>query len=220
MPKRRKTLTYYPTRPTKIRSFVKVRIIGRGKKRLSDTEALAWADSYSSWVKHDLLPAVKSSAPKYTGRDPRPRVIIKEHFGTIKRKWPGRNIYVEDFGIPGAKRVGSPAYRTLLAVMSLHEGWSFPYERRPVRKKVMTFPLERGETFRNPQTAARAPGATRGPKTWVITRRAVQARQIRKNPWIYITVRKLMPRLRRYYGRLLSLYMKEKRVIYSETSRT
>jgi len=176
--------------PRKIRVNLMPKIVlkipGKGKPAREMIEG--YYRAVSDWSTR-IYPKVIAKTPRYSGPDSRRRPgFVASH---IKLMWTtgAFQIRYRTIGVPGGSKIGSPAWHALMAIYSLHQGWRRPFIRRPREKRVMTFPLKKGERFRNPRTARWAPGARGGPKTWVVTRKAVQRRGPTRNTWIRDIVR-------------------------------
>lgn len=155
---------------------------------------IAYYKAFSTWSER-IYPTVIARTPRYKGNDPRRTPgFVASHIKVMWTTGPG-GIRYKAIGVPGGSVKGTPAYHALMAIYSLHEGWRSPFIRRPVSKRIMTFPLRRGETFRNPRAAAHAPGVRRGPKRWVITKKAYQTGGPKRNRWLANTLQENVPLL-------------------------
>ena len=112
-----------------------------------------------------------SEAPVSTEPSERfPAGMVKSHIKLVIKRAPP---YVyEEVDVPERDRPRSLAWRTWVIIQTLHGGWtSLPFERRPTRKQAMSLPLYPGRIY--------PPGQTR-----TLVSKAVQRKQIQKNPWI------------------------------------
>jgi len=119
-----------------------------------------------------VLEEIIATAPKARiGTAAYPRGWLARHFKLIPREEHGIKFY--EVGIPGAKTKGTSGWRAWVVTMALHFGWKkLPFVRRPVTKRAMA--------FRKPEAE---PGQEK-PGKLVVIKKAVQRRQIKKNPWV------------------------------------
>jgi len=173
MPRRRIKTTFKPT--------IKMELPFEGKP--TRKIAISMYEAFSRWSEM-IYPKVIASCPVYSGPDFRRRPgFVRRH---IKLTWSTGlyGIKYKAIGVPRGSLRGTPQYHALMAIYALHYGWEKPFIRRPKTRTVMTFPLKKGERIRNPR-AAKPPPGRKGPKTWIVTRKAVQVKGPRRNPFIH-----------------------------------
>lgn len=86
--------------------------------------------------------------------------------------------------IPGASHRGSRAWRAWIAINALHYGWAkLPFTRRPTRKKALALPFSPGMAV---------------PQKSLLKKKAIQRKQITKNPWISRVWQSLEPHFKTY----------------------
>jgi len=156
-------------------------VISGGKHFATDTTRRIIGE-YNRWME-SIYPIIVSETPMYSGNDPRRSPGFVK--GSIKLMVTmSSGLRTKTVGVPGGDAKGTPAYNAWHAVRSLHEGWRGPFTRYP-KGKVLTFPLKRGTTFKNPMTASPPlTGSGKGKKQWVITTKSVQKTGPKPNPWV------------------------------------
>ncbi|RLJ10171.1 MAG: hypothetical protein DRP15_00935 [Candidatus Aenigmatarchaeota archaeon] len=184
----------------KLKPYIKAKVTrGKGIQRQIYE---AFYQAFSEWME-EVYPKVLSETPRYSGPE-RPRTPANIASYIKLMTVPGIfGIKYRTIGVPGADRVGSPQWRAWVVINVLHSGWRKPFIRRPKRKRVMTFPLQRGAVVRNPDVLRGPPGSPRGPKTWVVTRKAQQLPRVKLNPWIRRIVHASYPKLLVKYEKAL-----------------
>lgn len=159
----------------------KYRIIVAGGKKFSENTTRKILMEYNRWMEI-IYPIIVRDTPTYSGNDPRRRPgFVKSSLKLMVTMSSGMR--TKTVGVPGGDVKGTPAYNAWHAIRSLHEGWRGPFIRRP-KGKILTFPLQKGVSFKNPMAANPPPGG-KGKKTWVITTKAVQKKGPKSNPWVY-----------------------------------
>ena len=139
--------------------------------------------SYSRW-QEALYPQVIAQTPVSQSLDERhPRGFIRRHIKLVTSVGEKGYKY-KTISVPGGTIKGNPAYHALSAIYAYHGASGRPLSFTAKPGSVLTFPLKRGQTFRNPKTASHGPGRTRGPKNWVVTKKVTQTKWGRTNPWI------------------------------------
>jgi hypothetical protein len=130
---------------------------------------------------------IVARAPK--SKTPTPRFPVGFVAGHIKLMERRRGKYrYQVVGVPGASSVGSRAWRAWVVIQALHYGWrTLPFERKPTRKKTLGIPVFPGMRVR-----------PRNGQQVLPRRRVIQARQIRKNPWISRVWKSLEPQFRHF----------------------
>jgi len=141
-------------------------------------------NAFSRWSEM-IYPKVIMATPTYKGTDPRRKPGFVR--SKIKLMWTTgeKRIRFKAIGVPRGTIKGTPEYHALMAIYSMHYGWSKPFVRRPKASKVLTFPLKRGQRFRKPYLARPPPGNPRGRKRWIVTTKAVQKGGPKRNPFIH-----------------------------------
>lgn len=150
--------------------------------------------AYSKW-QEELYPRVIAETPVTSSPDPRKvKGFVRSHIKLITTKGE-RGLKYRTIAVPGGTVKGSPAYHALSAVYAYHGRPGRPLTIHARPGSVLTFPLKKGERIHRPSVARPAPGARRGRKDWVVTRRVVQKKWAEPYPWISNIFERNMKRL-------------------------
>lgn len=142
---------------------------------------------------------ILATAPKSKTPSPRwPVGFVSSHIQLVLHR-RGRYSY-KVVAVPGGTHKGSRAWRAWIALNALHYGWTkLPFERRPTRRKALGLPLV-------PGMEVPPKGGDKLPR-----KKAVQKRQITKNPWIERIWNSMLPQFLDYLDREFELQRRKKR---------
>lgn len=146
------------------------------------TKILAY-HSFSRW-QEIIYPDIVSQTPIFKSNDERRSPGFVRKYIKLITSTGESGIKYRVIAVPGGTVKGTPQYHALMAILSLHGTSGRPLSINAKPGSILTFPLKSGQTFRNPKVLRQGPGRTRGPKNWVVTKRVVQTKWGRPNPWI------------------------------------
>lgn len=154
------------------------------RKGLEKALRIAIYKAMSEWSRQAYLKIMATAPVSKTPSDRWPAGFVKSHIKLYTRRLRGGYSY-DVVGVPGGTSVGSRAWRALVVIMALHYGWSkLPFTRAPTRKEALAFPVVQGAVV------------TRPGETKIVTKKAIQRKQIVRNPWITRAFESLESRFR------------------------
>jgi len=165
------------------RPILRPKLVLRYPKKIGKLTLVMVYHSYSRW-QEILYPEVIAQTPVSSSQDERkPRGFVRRHIKLITSTGE-KGLKYKTISVPGGTVKRTPAYHALSAIYAYHGASGRPLTIQASAGSVLTFPLKRGQSFRNPKTARQGPGRTRGPARWVVTKHVVQPRWGKPNPWI------------------------------------
>lgn len=136
-------------------------------------------EAYTQWNEIAYRKILATAPKSKTPSERFPVGFVSSHIKLVTKKRPP---YVyREVDVPGKNVRGSRAWRAWIVIRALHEGWTkLPFERRPTRKRALAWrPV--------------IPGVRVSREGKVVRRRAIQRKQIQRNPWIKTAFESLEP---------------------------
>ena len=160
--------------------FLRPKIVYIYKRKIGYGLLLRTYLAYSMW-QEGIYDQVIAATPRYKGTDERRQPgFVQSHIKLVTAIGE-KGIKYKNITVPGGTVKGTPAYHALMAIYSLHEG----RQAFTVQGKTMTFPVRKGQVFRNPKVLRQGPGRGRGPRNWMVTKRTTQRKWgAGRNTWI------------------------------------
>lgn len=153
---------------------IKITLKALRKKHAKGLERAFKESIYGAYTRYNQkgYHRIISTAPKSrTANERWPIGFVSSHIKLVVKRRPPYTY--QEVDVPGKHSKGGRAWRAWVVLKTLHDGWTkLPFERTPTRKKALSFPVISGSSV--PRK-----GSNR-----VTVKKAVQVKQIKKNPWI------------------------------------